>query len=330
MNSTDWPMVTIIVPVYNTQQYLRRCVESICNQTYRNLEIILVDDGSQDSSGRICDDYAKKDSRIRVIHQTNGGISAARNAGLDAMSIDNDGYVGFIDSDDYVALNMIEKMISAITETEADLCMCRGESVDENEHHIKYSPSIGCAEIVCSGDEMLKRMVEEHLSKYVVVWNKLIKKKIFANLRYKENMQHEDEYIIHHIFSMCHRVVMIDDVLYQYRVRSGSIMHCEITIKRFDIVDALLDRVSLLLSVNEIKLAALTLIQALDMMTNLTCQMDTSKELKNKVFAYRKQMKHFYSLVSLDDISFVQRIKLYFMIYAWPACKMIRRFRISR
>ena len=113
------PLITVIVPVYKVEKYLEKCVKSILNQTYENLEIILVDDGSPDNCGNMCDELAKQDSRIRVIHKSNGGLSSARNAGLDVMTGE---YVGFVDSDDYIDAASVPKILSWIDREEADIC----------------------------------------------------------------------------------------------------------------------------------------------------------------------------------------------------------------
>ena len=113
--------ISIIVPIYNVEKYLRKCIDSILNQSYDNLQIILVDDGSPDNCPKICDEYLNKDNRIQVIHKSNGGLSSARNAGI---KVANGKYIAFIDSDDYIELNMIEKLVNAIEKSNADLCIC--------------------------------------------------------------------------------------------------------------------------------------------------------------------------------------------------------------
>ena len=120
------PLITVIVPVYNVEKYLTRCVDSIINQTYKNLEIILVDDGSTDSSPAICDNYAKKDSRINVIHKQNNGASSARNAALDIASGD---YIGFVDSDDYINRDMYASLFDSIVDSGSDMAICESEYV---------------------------------------------------------------------------------------------------------------------------------------------------------------------------------------------------------
>ena len=116
------PLISVVVPIYKVEEYLQRCVDSIINQTYKNLEIILVDDGSPDSCPKMCDNFAKQDKRIKVIHKINAGVSEARNTGLEYATGD---YVGFIDSDDYIHPTMYEKLLNGIKKENSDICMCR-------------------------------------------------------------------------------------------------------------------------------------------------------------------------------------------------------------
>lgn len=119
---SDSPLISVIIPVYNVEKYLHRCLDSVIEQTYKNLEVILIDDGSTDHSGEICDDYAAKDVRIHVIHQENQGVSAARNKGLDTAKGE---YIAFVDSDDYILPEMYAKMLECIIENNVDFCVCQ-------------------------------------------------------------------------------------------------------------------------------------------------------------------------------------------------------------
>ena len=123
------PLISIIVPIYKVEKYLKKCIQSIMNQTYLNFELILVDDGSPDDCPMICDNYAKLDNRIVVLHKQNGGLSDARNAGLDVARGE---YIGFVDSDDFIANNMYEKLLSGLLAEDADMAVCNFSYVDEN------------------------------------------------------------------------------------------------------------------------------------------------------------------------------------------------------
>ncbi|MBQ8615735.1 MAG: glycosyltransferase, partial [Clostridia bacterium] len=126
--------ISIILPVYNVENYLDKCLTSLVNQTYQNLEIILVNDGSPDNSGEVCENWAKKDSRIKVLHKANGGVSSARNFGLDNATGD---FIGFIDPDDFVELDMYEKLLNALNSQNATMAMCRYQNVFENSDRIQ-------------------------------------------------------------------------------------------------------------------------------------------------------------------------------------------------
>ena len=143
-------VVSVIVPVYNVEQYIRKCIESILNQTYNKMEIILVDDGSTDNSGIICDEYSKRDKRIKVIHKINGGLSDARNAGLDICTGD---YIVFVDSDDYIKNNMIEMLHKDILEKRADISVC--SYFFDNDGNIKRK-NISTEKFVTAGQEKFR------------------------------------------------------------------------------------------------------------------------------------------------------------------------------
>ena len=179
MNSQ--PKISVIVPVYKVENFLDRCVESIVGQTYENLEIILVDDGSPDNCPALCDAAAAKDARIRVIHQKNGGLSAARNAGLDAA---RGAWIGFVDSDDYIAPEMYEVLYQAVQSTGADLALCDYAEVDETGAPC-LPPYTGLAQRIFTGRELLKRATNTMAQP---AWNKLYRRAIFAQLRYPEGI----------------------------------------------------------------------------------------------------------------------------------------------
>ncbi len=218
-------LVSIVVPVYNVERYLPTCVDSLLTQTYTNLEIILVDDGSTDRSSGLCDCYAKNNERVRAIHKPNGGLSSARNAGLDVAG---GVYIAFVDSDDYVDSHYIETLHSAITDSDADLALCAFNLVDESHQRLD---TISLDPGVMSTEDFWGRYfvggsssVPKGASAAVVAWNKLYKSSIFSTLRYAEGRLYEDEYILCDVISRCNRIVAISDVLYFYLQRSGSIM----------------------------------------------------------------------------------------------------------
>lgn len=228
--------ISVIVPIYNVEQYLRRCIDSIINQTYKNLEIILVDDGSPDNCGQICDDYAKKDTRIKVIHKKNGGLSDARNVGLEVCTGD---YISFVDSDDWIELNTYEIMMKSMNEYNADMVVSNINYVYKDKVESKYSED----KIRCfNKEEAMKELIKDGLVQ-AVVWNKLYKRVVIDNLRFKVGKLNEDEFFTYKICAKAERIVYIPEALYQYRQREDSIMGTYI-LQRIDGVEALYERMN--------------------------------------------------------------------------------------
>lgn len=215
------PHISIIVPVYNTAQYLRKCIDSIISQTYKNFELILVDDGSTDRSPQICDDYAKQDKRVKVIHKKNGGLSDARNIGID-ISLGQ--YIVFIDSDDWILPNMIEELYKKSIEYDADMVisnyLCVNESGDDEGYYKLYTDFM-----IISGREAISKLYDSNKVYYIIMCAKLFKRKLFDNLRFTFGTVNEDEFLIHHILNLCNKIVCLPERYYFYYQRSNSIMH---------------------------------------------------------------------------------------------------------
>ncbi len=211
------PLISVIVPVYNVEDYLRECVDSILNQTFRDFELILVDDGSKDNCPSICDEYVKKDERVVVIHKKNGGLSSARNTGLD---IHKGEFVSFIDSDDIVDKRFLEILYSAFT-ADVDFTMCKFKFfskkiiLPQNREERNF-------EYISENDFWLRHFGGGNKPSCC---NKIFKSYIFDRLRFKEGTTSEDEYIMHHITSRCKKVAFLNDELYFYRMRDSSITH---------------------------------------------------------------------------------------------------------
>ena len=228
-------LVSIIIPVYNVEDYLKRCVDSIIGQTYKNIEIILIDDGSTDKSGNICDDYLKADKRIKVIHKKNGGLSDARNFGLNISQGD---YVCFVDSDDFVSELYVEKLLENSLRTGADVCACNFYYIDEfNKKWIKAEKQ----EKIYKSDEAIKDIFTVKQNTEVMVWNKIYKKELFDknDIKFPVGKIHEDNFTTYKIYDKANYVSLINDKLYYYYQRSDSIMGKAFNKKRFDILIAL-------------------------------------------------------------------------------------------
>lgn len=215
------PLISVIVPIYKVEKYIDRCVESILAQSFTDFELILVDDGSPDNCPQICDEYAKKDSRIKVVHKQNGGLSDARNAGIDVAKGE---WLAFIDSDDYVHEDYLGSLYNAAAENGADLAICDFVRVNDDENVIEKDHSF---DGLVTEDK--NTLFEYMYSNWRIrpAWNKLYKKEIFSELRFAFGKIHEDEFAIHHVLYNCRKAVIIKDGLYYYRIRQNSIMTTE-------------------------------------------------------------------------------------------------------
>ena len=214
-------LISVIVPVYKVEKYLKRCVDSILAQTYPCLEVILVDDGSPDGCPAICDEYAREDRRVRVIHKENGGLSDARNAGIDAAK---GNFLGFIDSDDYVHPRFYELLLQALKEEGADIAGCDVKKIYETGTVEEEEKEAVRSEIY-SGREATANLYDAQLYlKSVVIWNKLYKKELFKDVRFPKGKLHEDEFTSYRLLYQSKSVVYIDRAYYFYFQREDGIM----------------------------------------------------------------------------------------------------------
>lgn len=226
------PLISVIVPVYKVEPYLHRCVDSILTQTFTDFELILVDDGSPDNCGAICDAYAASDSRVRVIHQENGGLSAARNAGIDwAFAHSDSQWLSFVDSDDWVHPCFLEYLYRAAEETKASVSACGFKRVEEYEaaEPAAYSSQVMAWEEFYMQDPVIG----------AVAWNKLYKKELFQELRYPVGKIHEDEFLTYKLLYRAGKVVWIPAELLFYFQNPSGIMKSQFSLKRLDGVDAI-------------------------------------------------------------------------------------------
>ena len=239
--------ITVIVPVYNTAKFLRRCVESIFAQTYDNLEIILVDDGSTDDAPGICDDLASQDPRVRVVHQENRGLSGARNTGLDLASSD---HIMFLDSDDEMLPAMVETLWYIMQKTGADITQCdfteiiEGASSSEIQREKAFRrDSVGEIHLL-RGRDKLTACLENW--RFVVQWNKLFRREIFDGLRFPEGRYHEDEYVIYRELLAADLVAYTEQSFHLYYRHQASITWNPSMEKNFHKCEAFLDQAMLL------------------------------------------------------------------------------------
>lgn len=236
MNPVDTAKISVIVPVYKVEPYLDKCVSSIVNQTYKNLEIILVDDGSPDNCPAMCDAWAEKDSRIRVMHKTNGGLSDARNAG---MAVATGKLMAFVDSDDWIVPDMYEYLYQRLTEDNNDIAACGVQMVWEDKTPSRTLTREGSC--VLNQEEAMRTIIEESWLKQPV-WYKLYKTELVRDILFPVGKYHEDVFWSYQAVGRAQRVSVSDHIGYYYLQRGGSIMGEGYSLKRLDAVEAKIQR----------------------------------------------------------------------------------------
>lgn len=238
--SQEKALISIIIPVYKVEKYLEKCIQSVINQTYENLQIILVDDGSPDNCGKICDEYAKKDHRIEVIHKSNGGLSDARNKGLEIAKGE---YIGFVDSDDYIEADMYEVLYNLLKQYNADVSICNFYTVSQEKIAIKNADN-GIKEY--TRIEILKEiLLDNNIQSYA--WNKLYKKDLFDEIKYPVGKKYEDIGTTFYLLEKCNKVVVTGKPEYYYINRQDSIVnnvtettitdYIELIMQRYDYIE---------------------------------------------------------------------------------------------
>lgn len=230
-------LISVIVPIYNVEQYLDRCVESIVNQTYQNLEIILVDDGSPDNCQIMCDKWAERDCRIKVLHKQNGGLSDARNAG---MEIATGEWIGFVDGDDWIEPEMYQLLSDYMIEHDCDISACGVQMDWEDCTSSRRLTADGCC--VLNTEEAMRASIEETWLKQPV-WYKLYKSRIVKDILFPVGKHHEDVFWTYQAIGRAEKIGIFDCPCYHYLQRSGSIMGEGYSLKRLDSLEAKLARV---------------------------------------------------------------------------------------
>lgn len=284
-------IVSVIVPVYKVEKYLSKCIDSILNQTYSNLEIILVDDESPDHCGAICDEYAKKDSRIKVIHKENGGLSDARNAGIDVASGE---YLMFVDSDDWIDCNAIEVLYQRMRQDCSDMAVGSVICTDEADNLIKDS---GSQWQLSDATYDLEKFSNEIILHFPMACSKLYRTEFFKEIRFPVGKVHEDEFVVHRLAGRCKTISTVSNIVYFYRQREGSIMSEQNYLKRLDAIEAWIDRIIFYSEQSLISAMQKTFLHIMIVMPNIVSHIN----LKNK--ENQKYVKKLYS-----DIK-----KLYYM-----------------
>lgn len=221
-------LVSIIVPIYKVEKYIHKCIDSIINQTYKKIEIILIDDGSPDNCGKICDDYAKKDSRITVLHKENGGLSDARNAGI---NIAKGEYLTFIDSDDYVSEDYVKFLVDLIKEYDADMSVCK-HTIMCNKKEIDK----GTKKMYLEGPKKILEMSLYSDDFDISSWAKLYKKELFNDIRFPKGRLFEDSATTYKLVDLCNKIAFKSESKYFYVIREDSITNKAFDARKFDLI----------------------------------------------------------------------------------------------
>jgi len=287
-------LISIIVPVYNVERYLDRCVESLLSQTFFDFEIILVDDGATDLSGQMCDTWVTRDSRIRVIHKKNGGLSDARNAGIDLVK---GGMIAFVDSDDCVHPQMFEVLYRLMEQHDADIVQCEYQRFSEALPAINKMDIHSSNISQCYGLEMF--LGKGDVRNNGIVCNKLYRKYIFDTIRFPVGKIHEDAFRVHYIYAVAKRIVLFHQALYFYFQRSDSICGQDFSLRRLDSIEAAEDRISFFKKLNRLELVRRSMAGYYLILTDCYCKMrcfypketELIQAIRNKISS---NWKHFF------------------------------------
>ena len=231
-------LISIVVPSYNVEDYIDKCIDSICHQDYENIEIILVDDGATDGTGGKCDEWALRDKRVVVIHQENQGLSGARNAGIRAAK---GKYISFIDSDDMIAPDYVSTLYDCIVKSGTRMAQGRSKNFFKEEDIASFVSSDDRSEL--SGYDMCKTIMSEYKMGWGIVMTKMFEKRLFDDLEFPLGHIHEDEYLVYKLYWNSGKVALTDKIVYYYRSkRKGSITHSGYSIKHLDAIYARQER----------------------------------------------------------------------------------------
>lgn len=316
--------ISVIVPVYKVGPYLRQCVDSILRQTYKSIEIILVDDGSPDDCGAVCDEYARKDSRIRVIHKPNGGLSDARNAGIDLARGE---FIGFVDSDDWIDDDMFESMHALAIARRADISICGKYEVRDG--HVILPPfSPADAQVsVCSRMEALKALTEDiRIDSHA--WNKLFRRELFDSIRFPVGKLYEDIYVMHRLFDRAERIVVAWEPKYYYRVRTGSIVTSADYLSRIDLCDAFASRCDFLQESHPELAGTATSVWLRHVLTfyALPVNRNDTSDQRSRLGTFYTGCRSRIATASIGDMQRSERMLSRVLRYSPAACRMTAHF----
>lgn len=304
----DEVLISVVVPVYNVEHYLKKCVDSICHQTYRNLEIILVDDGSTDCSGSLCDEFATSDSRIRVIHKSNGGLSDARNAGMELASGE---WWMFVDSDDYIAPDTAETLLLAAVENHCEITVCNMMRIyEDGKQEPFYCPVT--EPTIWAGEQRFETLRQPS------VCNKLFRADLFKELRFPKRKFYEDTFVYHVLAHRANRIALTGLSGYYYLSRRESILgQSQFTDRYFDYVEAIHERAMFLFNHGISRYgeeACLSLYAAIVNSTKNIRKTPQNAEHFQRMWEWYELA--YRNLMSSPDTSIKQKLRLFFLKYA--------------
>lgn len=312
--------ISVVVPVYNVEQYLKDCINSILVQSYSNLQIILIDDGSTDKSGQLCDEFAKTDERIQVYHQNNQGMSVARNNGI-KMAIGD--YIGFVDSDDIIHPKMYEHLLKALKNSGSDMAICHELPFEKEMCQFKDYDELQIENI-----EDIPQFATHFMSDWTgpanFAWNKLYKKEIFSNLTFPIGRKMEDIYLAADILARVSKVVWVKERLYGYRQRQGSVMNS----KQNDVykywAEAIMHQLEVMHKLDIPEIAKQYDSYALRTLAVIQLQAQNAG-LKEGSAIVRQSFCQLYKEVNKIDLSIKDRCVVFMARYCWPVYSIIHK-----
>lgn len=308
--------VSIIVPIYNVEECLEKCIESILRQSYTDIEVILVNDGSTDNSGDICTKYAKADSRVKYVKQENGGVSGARNKGLDVAT---GRYIAFVDSDDVINVDFIKTLYELLIKEKADISACAHCTIsDYNEVDINDTKTDN-VNIYELNNELMsnKELAVKHTNQLICLWNKLYKKELFDGIRFPEGKVFEDMYVYYKILDKSKKTIYMDRVLYYYYMRDNSISHENFSVKRLYMVEACQEQIEYFKVRNNQKRVEVAIDMYIYWLRWCIDEMKKSNvDCYNEIKSYRIRFRKYVKYLRISDTCPIKKIlKYYYFAY---------------
>ena len=316
------PLISVIIPVYKVEPYLRQCVDSILSQTYTNLEVILVDDGSPDHCPAICDSYATQDSRVRVIHKTNGGLSDARNAALEVFTGD---YIAFVDSDDWIEPQMYSDMMTMMLEQKLEMVFCTvREVIDGKPAGVRYHYFPDGT--VMGASEVQKLALKDEIA--AAVWMRLCRRECFEQVRFPVGRNYEDIAVTFLPFEHAEKVGFLDRPFYNYRINKSGIAHQKKPLTRYQMFLSYRDCYDYAQrNVPEVESAVFALSARFALGTFLDCQIENDEKLRQvQPEVERFLYNHKSQVINLDNQVGPIRIMMLAYFYCKPVLKILYKF----